>query len=96
VCLEEDQEDYEPYEYSTEKTTPLFQSDSETSFKNDQTKFEPSGSKQPEPIDYDSYARVFDQVESNYTESAKPVESQALSDYACFLKDKILKKSLHK
>ena len=48
-----------------------------------------------DPIDYDSYSRIFDQVESESKEQCKPSESNALSDYAEFLQNKILKKKLH-
>ena len=94
-CLEDDPEDSEKFDYTTDYTTPLFQSDSETSFKSNKETSNPSCSKISDPIDYDSYARVFDQVESENIDQSQPMESNALADYAEFLKDKLLLKKLH-
>jgi hypothetical protein len=49
-----------------------------------------------DPIDYDSYSRIFDQVESESKDQAQPSENHALSDYAEFLQTKNLKKKLQK
>ena len=93
-CSEDDPEDSEKFEYTTDYTTPLFQSDSETSFKYTKDNSEPTCSKTSDPIDYDSYSRVFDQVESENNDQSQPLESHALADYAEFLKEKLSKRKL--
>jgi hypothetical protein len=89
--LDEDQEESELYNFTTEHTTQLFQSDSEDSLNTIHSPTDPV-----ESIDYDSYARVFDHVDNKEELKVLPVENNTLSAYAEFRRNYNLANKLHK